>query len=63
MVDMVIIDAHWLFPGKLVRIDSLCPDCGEPIVVEMRDGDVVSCEPEEAVVHDNRPSSMPWPDR
>ena len=53
----------WLFPGKLVRIDSACPDCDEPIVVEMRDGGVVSCEPEEAVSHDNRPSNMPWPDR
>ena len=31
----------WLFPGKLIRIDTVCPDCGERIVVEMRDGDVI----------------------
>jgi len=53
----------WLFPGKLVRIDADCPDCSEPIAVEMRDGDVVLCEPEAAVVHDNEPSDKPWPDR
>ena len=53
----------WLFPGKLVTIDTACPDCGGPIAVEMRDGRVVSCDPESAVVHDNEPSSNPWPDR
>ncbi len=53
----------WLFPRKLVRIDTVCPDCGESIVVEMRDGNVVLCDPEGAVVHDNEPSDKPWPDR
>ena len=53
----------WLFPGKLVGIKTVCPDCKESIVVEMRDGDVVSCEPEGVVVHDNVPSNQPWPDR
>ena len=53
----------WLFPGKLVRIDTICPDCSEAIVVEMRDGNVVSYDPEGAVVHDNEPSDKPWPDR
>ena len=52
-----------LFPGKLIRIDAVCPDCGEAIVVEMRDGDVVSCEPEEAVSHNNGASDRSWPDR
>ena len=36
---------YWLFPGKSIRIDAVCPDCGEPIVVEMSDGDVLSCDP------------------
>ncbi|MCH8063835.1 MAG: hypothetical protein IH861_15185, partial [Chloroflexi bacterium] len=49
--------------GKLIRIDATCPDCDGPIVVEMRDGEVVLCEPEGAVVHDNEPSDRPWPDR
>ena len=38
---------RWLFLGKLIKIDTVCPDCGESISVEMRDGDVLSCEPEE----------------
>ena len=53
----------WLFPGKLVRIDTVCPDCNESIVVEMRDGNVLVCEPEGTIAHDNVPSDKPWPDR
>ncbi|MCH8061053.1 MAG: hypothetical protein IH861_00960 [Chloroflexi bacterium] len=52
-----------LFPRKRVRIDTVCPDCDEPIVVEMCDGQVVLCEPEGAVAHDNEPSDNSWPDR
>ena len=37
---------RWLFPGKTVRIDAPCLDCGEPIVVVTRDEEVVSAEPE-----------------
>ena len=54
---------YWLFPGKLVRIDTVCPDCNESIVVDMRDGNVVLCEPKGAVAHNNEPSDMPWPER
>ena len=53
----------WLFPGRLIRIDASCPDCNESIVVVMRDGNVVLCKPEGAVVHDNEPSDRPWLDR
>ncbi len=53
----------WLFPGKLIRIDTVCPDCGEPIVVKMRDGDIVLSDPEGTVAHDNESSDKPWPDR
>ncbi len=53
----------WLFPGKPVRIDTVRPDCNESVVVEMRDGDVLLCEPVEAVAHVNEPSDKPWPDR
>ncbi|RLB14481.1 MAG: hypothetical protein DRG82_13710 [Deltaproteobacteria bacterium] len=35
----------WLFPGKLVQIDTPCLDCGEPIHVEMRDGELLRCNP------------------
>jgi hypothetical protein len=37
--------ARWLFPGKSVRVDALCLDCGEPIAVEMRDERVLAVEP------------------
>lgn len=36
---------RWLFPKKTVRIDAPCLDCGEPLVVEMRDEAVLSVEP------------------
>ena len=39
----------WLFPGKTVRIDAPCLDCGQSIGVEMRDGEVLTTEPEELV--------------
>jgi hypothetical protein len=36
----------WLFPGKTVRVDTPCPDCGEPIRVDIRDGVILKAEPE-----------------
>ena len=36
---------RWLFPGKTVRIDAPCLDCGEPLSVVMRDEAVLSIEP------------------
>jgi hypothetical protein len=36
---------RWLFPGKLVRIDAPCLDCGDPIALEMRDEAVTLVEP------------------
>jgi len=36
----------WLFPGKLVKIDAPCLDCGSPVHVEMRDGIVSKTNPE-----------------
>ena len=55
---------RWLFPGKLVRVDAPCLDCGEPLVVEMRDEQVLSVQPNTMVGYaysavggapDNRP--------
>ena len=45
----------WLFPGHQVRIDSLCPDCGEQISMSMRDGEILSLEPTTTVAHINLP--------
>jgi len=42
---------RWLFPGKEVRIDAPCLDCGEPIVVRMRDEEILEVDPPETVGH------------
>lgn len=42
---------RWLFPGKEVRIDAPCLDCGEPIVVRMRDEELLEVDPPETVGH------------
>ena len=36
---------RWLFPGKTVRVDGPCLDCGEPLGVEMRDEQVRTVDP------------------
>jgi hypothetical protein len=36
----------WLFPGKTVRIDTPCLDCGLPIRVDIKDGILLRIEPE-----------------
>ncbi len=40
---------RWHFPGKTVRVEAPCLDCGEPIVIEMRDEELLSVEPEGVV--------------
>lgn len=42
---------RWLFPAKEVRIDSRCLDCNEPLVVRMRDDEILELDPAEAVAH------------
>ena len=46
---------RWLVPGTEVRIDTRCLDCGEPITVRMRDGDILEVSPSSAVGHANIP--------
>jgi hypothetical protein len=45
----------WLFPGKVIRIQAPCLDCGEPMLVEMQDGQLLRVEPPEIVGHLNQP--------
>ena len=45
----------WLFPGQQVQVDSLCLDCGQPISLTMRDGQLLSISPEASVAHINVP--------
>jgi hypothetical protein len=45
--------ATWLFPGDTVRIEAPCLDCGDGIVVEMRDGRLVTVDPPGIIGHLN----------
>ena len=42
---------RWLFPGKEVRIDSRCLDCGEPIMVRTKDAQLLEATPSTIVGH------------
>ena len=46
----------WLFPGKEVRVDCPCLDCGEAIGVRMRDGALLAADPPTVVGHANLPA-------
>ena len=43
----------WLFPGMSMRVEAPCLDCGERMVVEMRDGRLVTVDPPGIVGHLN----------
>jgi len=51
VVSFQSLAVSWLFPGKKVRIDSPCLDCGEPITIEMRDGIIEKADPEGLIGH------------
>ena len=48
---------RWLFPGIEVRLDTRCLDCGQPIVVRMRDEEILEVDPPTTVGHMNVPYS------
>ena len=52
----------WLFPGKTVRVDAPCLDCGEPLGFAMRDGAFLRVEPARMLGHLNQPR-IPGKDR
>jgi len=52
-----VLAVRWLFPGYEVKIDSLCPDCGEPISLAMSDGELLSLSPQSVVARTNLPFS------
>ena len=43
----------WLFPGTTVRVEAPCLDCGQPMVLEMRDGELITIDPPGLVGHLN----------
>jgi len=50
--------ACWLFPGRTVRVDAPCLDCGEPMILDIRDGQLESVAPVTIVGHCNSPWSL-----
>jgi hypothetical protein len=43
----------WLFPDATVRVEAPCLDCGDTVVVEMRNGRLLTVEPRGVVGHLN----------
>lgn len=35
----------WMFPGKLVTVNAPCLDCGEPLSVDILDGEIKRSDP------------------
>ena len=50
-----MLAVRWLFPGTEIRIDTRCLDCGQPILVRMRDEDILEVSPTTTVGHMNIP--------
>jgi len=48
----------WLFPGQPVRVEAACLDCGDPMVLVIRDGRLETVEPSTVVGHCNSPWSL-----
>ncbi len=40
---------RWLFPGKTIKVEAPCLDCGESMVIEMRDEEILSIDPDTMV--------------
>jgi Alkylmercury lyase len=43
----------WLFPARTVRIEAPCLDCGDSMLLEMRDGRLLTVNPSTVVGHLN----------
>jgi hypothetical protein len=50
-----VLAVRWLFPGEEIRIDTHCLDCGDPILVRMRDANILEISPSTTVGHMNIP--------
>ncbi len=48
---MESLAVRWLFPGKEIRIESKCLDCGAPIVIRMKDERLLEIDPPSAVAY------------
>lgn len=52
-----MLAVRWLFPNTEIRIETRCLDCGEPIIIRMRDEDILEVNPTTTVGHMNIPFS------
>ncbi len=52
-----MLAVRWLFPGQEVRADTVCLDCGESIVVRMRDEEILELTPDTTVGYMTSPFS------
>ncbi len=46
---------RWLCPGSLIRVEAPCLDCGEPLIIEMRDEEILLVEPDTIVGYSRSP--------
>ena len=45
------VAVSWVFPGRGVRIDATCLDCGDVLQVEVRDGSIATEVPRGVVAY------------
>jgi len=45
----------WLFPGREVRIDAPCLDCGDSVSIRMKDGELLDIDPPSMVGYTKLP--------
>lgn len=50
-----MLAVRWLFPDTEIHIETRCLDCGEPIIVRMRNEDILEVNPATTVGHMNIP--------
>jgi hypothetical protein len=50
-----VLAVRWLLPETEIRIDTHCLDCGEPMLVRMRDEEILETDPPTMVGHMNVP--------
>jgi hypothetical protein len=55
-----MLAVSWLFPGKTVRIDFPCLDCGASLRLEMKDGALAGGQPEGMVGYVPLPFAQWW---
>jgi hypothetical protein len=50
-----VLAVRWLFPRTEIRIDTRCLDCGQPILIRIRDEEIFEVNPATTVGHMNIP--------